>query len=140
MITAQVTAEQLAEWRALTDRHRSDLTANRISGVELDRYFVRKYRPHAYSDARFVRMLEASAREYGSRAPEIAGYVLCGEIYVGIDRRSGWFHVECADIARAVPVWDDLFLTRGLNADDLQNVVLTGQYLQLSGRGGETDL
>lgn len=53
-------------------------------------------------------------------------------IYVGIDLDTGFFQVESKDIQRCVPIYDDLFVTRGLSALDLQNYVITGQYIELT--------
>ncbi len=132
MIISEVTQAQLAAWKSLWLRHRDSLTPNRIDGMQLDRYFRAQYQPRSYTSARFLRMLTDSAAEQGSHSPDIAAYTLDGGILVGIDRASGWFHVECADIRKAVPVWDDLFFTRGLSKEDLQNFVLTAQYLLIA--------
>ncbi len=56
------------------------------------------------------------------------------EIYIeGIDTATGFFQVECEDIDKAAPIWDDIFIKRGLSADDIENYVLTGQYISLCG-------
>ena len=62
---------------------------------------------------------------------DIRTYALENDIYVGINISTGYFHVECEDITRAVPIWDDLFIKRGLSSADINNYVLTGQYLEL---------
>lgn len=132
MITAEVTAEQLARWRALWEAHRAKMSPNRIGGAALEQYFCGKYHPQICEDARFLHVLHESAAAQGSLTPDIAAYTVGGDIFVGVDRSTGWFHVECEEMQKAVPLWDDLFVARGLSTEDLQNYVLTGQYLELS--------
>lgn len=64
-------------------------------------------------------------------SPVIICYLLNPEIYVGIELRTGFFHVESIHIDKCIPIYDDLFVRRGLDSDDLQNYVLAGQYLEL---------
>lgn len=138
MITQQVTQEQLAAWQALYRKKRPQLRPNRITGAALDRYFREHYAPEEADLPEFrgtVRM-NALESEHSAGTPEdIRVYRLAGGVYVGIDTASGFFHVECEEMALAVPVWDDLFTARGLSASDLDNYVLTAQYLLLTGEG-----
>ena len=99
-------------------------------------YFREKYHPAAVAPEAFREVVFLNAQEQ-TPEPDIAVYTLPGDVWVGIDRVSGYFHVECEDMAKAVPVWDDLFLQRGLNRQDLANYVVTGQYLQLQQHRGE---
>lgn len=57
--------------------------------------------------------------EDGTR-PDIRCY-RTGNALVGIDLVSGAFHVEAVDMAEAIPVYNDLFVFRGLSEDDLKN-------------------
>ena len=52
--------------------------------------------------------------------PDIRCY-RTGDVLVGSDLVSGAFHVEAADMEAAIPVYNDLFVFRGLNKDDLKN-------------------
>lgn len=54
-----------------------------------------------------------------------------GDVFVGIDLISGGFYVEATDMATAVPIYDDLFVFRGLDEDDLENFVLVAEYVKL---------
>ena len=132
MITSPVTPAQLARWRSLWETHRASLVPNRIDGETLDAYFRERYVPAPYDDAAFRDVVRENVRQAeGDGAADIACYQTPDGVLVGIDRVSGAFHVECADIGRCVPVWDDLFVRRGLDAKALGSYVLVGQYLAL---------
>ena len=68
--------------------------------------------------------------EDGTR-PDIRCY-RTGNALVGIDLVSGAFHVEAVDMAEAIPVYNDLFVFRGLSEDDLKNFVLVAEYVRLT--------
>ena len=80
--------------------------------------------------------------EDGTR-PDIRCY-RTGNALVGIDLVSGAFHVEAVDMAEAIPVYNDLFVFRGLSEDDLKNFVLVAEYVRLtqndSARGGNNKM
>ena len=80
--------------------------------------------------------------EDGTR-PDIRCY-RTGNALVGIDLVSGAFHVEAVDMAEAIPVYNDLFVFRGLREDDLKNFVLVAEYVRLtqndSTRGGNNKM
>ena len=80
--------------------------------------------------------------EDGTR-PDIRCY-RTGNALVGIDLVSGAFHVEAVDMAEAIPVYNDLFVFRGLSEDDLKNFVLVAEYGRLtqndSTRGGNNKM
>ena len=80
--------------------------------------------------------------EDGTR-PDIRCY-RTGNTLVGIDLVSGAFHVEAVDMAEAIPVYNDLFVFRGLSEDDLKNFVLVAEYVSLtqndSTRGGNNKM
>lgn len=65
------------------------------------------------------------------KEPLISTYILDDNLYVGIDLKSGFFQVECEDIKKMTLIWDDLFLTRGLGTDDVNNYFLVAQYITL---------
>ena len=140
MITQKATRRDVERWRRIYAQNRDRLTPNRISGIELERYFVEKYAPQPFPDADFVSMVEGNLLDNdlhrkklpAGAQPDVAAYRLDGEVLVGIDRTTGFFHVECADMQRAAAVWDDLFVQRGLDACDLDNFVTTAQYVLLT--------
>ena len=80
--------------------------------------------------------------EDGTR-PDIRCY-RTGNALVGIDLVSGAFHVEAVDMAEAIPVYNDLFVFRGLSEDYLKNFVLVAEYVRLtqndSTRGGNNKM
>ena len=73
-----------------------------------------------------------NAKDQGSENPAIVTYLTRAGVQVGIDINSGYFHVECQDMEKAIPVWDDLFIVRGLSETDLKNYVITAQYIELT--------
>lgn len=134
MIISAVTREQLAHWQQIYRLYGSSLQPNRISGAALDKYFREKYQPVVTTNIAFQEVVLRNAQENDSLTDisKIVVYILNDEIYVGIDLISGFFQVECEDISKMASIWDDLFVTRGLSARDLENYVLTAQYILLS--------
>lgn len=140
MQTTPVTPEQVCEWKRIYAQHRDTLRPNRRSGTELDAYFCEKY-PHtplhwqAFTDAVRENILYNAAfaekLPVGAQ-PEIVTYETDG-VAVGIDLVTGYFQTECEEIGRTVPIWDDLFVYRGLDEADLQNFYLTAEYIRLCG-------
>ena len=61
-------------------------------------------------------------------------YLVDADVYVGIDLVTGFFHIESKHIEKCIPIYDDLYVKRGLDKSDLQNYVLVGQYMELSDR------
>jgi hypothetical protein len=47
---------------------------------------------------------------------------------------SGEFQIECEYVNSIIPIYDDLFVFRGLDNDDIQNYYLVAQYITLTGR------
>ena len=56
------------------------------------------------------------------------------DVYAGIDLSTGYFHVESENIEAMDKIYDALFVFRGLNAEDFDNYVIVGQYLELLDR------
>lgn len=133
MITSKVSKKQLQNWKKLFQEKKTMLKPNRISGIELDLYFQKKYEPQVLNDIAFKEVVSLNVKEqYGEVMEENVNAYVIDNIYVGIDLDTGFFQVESKDIQRCVPIYDDLFVTRGLSALDLQNYVLTGQYIELT--------
>lgn len=140
MQTTPATEEQLHEWRRIYAQYRDTLRPNRKSGAALDAYFRANYphKPldvHDFTEAVRENILcnDVLAEKLPAGAqPQIVTYETDG-IYVGIDLVTGYFQVECEAIARAIPIWDDLFVYIGLDSTDLQNCYLTAEYVRLRG-------
>ncbi|MEG0911923.1 MAG: hypothetical protein RSF70_10145, partial [Ruthenibacterium sp.] len=66
-------------------------------------------------------------------SPKIKSYSV-GNVMIGIDLLSGYFQVESEETEKIVPIYDDLFVYRGLDATDLKNFALVGQYLEMTQR------
>jgi hypothetical protein len=64
---------------------------------------------------------------------DIVAYKIKDDIFVGIDLKTGFFHIESDDVSKSIPIFDDLFITRGLSEDELENFLIVGQYLELKG-------
>ncbi len=139
MITSEVTPETLEEWKRISGLHRFKLSPNRKKGIEVDDYFRNKYTYQRFDSPRFKNVVEHnivenehSRRKLPKRMkPDIHTYRV-GDVLVGIDTVSGEFCVECEDIEKVIPVYDDLFVYRGLDEDDLKNYVLVAEYVKLT--------
>ncbi|MFR4251259.1 MAG: hypothetical protein ACLUR9_05760 [Christensenellales bacterium] len=53
------------------------------------------------------------------------------DVLVAIDVCTGNFHVECETIEKAVPIYDDLFVYRGLDEEEIKNFFLAAEYITL---------
>ncbi len=139
MITEPVTKEQLDRWKKLWEDNRDSIQTNRITGQELDKYFRKKYLPQIFEDKAFKEAVKENLlNRYGEEAAvssRIICYLANSDIYVGIDLNTGFFHLESENIEKCVPIYDDLFIKRGLDEADLHNYVLTGQYIELAELG-----
>ena len=136
MITELVRKEKLTYWKELWRQRASSMKPNRIDGTALNGYFREKYAPTQFWDKRFEEVVKFNLSErYGNEAADssdIVCYSVESDVLVGIDLNTGFFHVESEDIEKCIPIYDDLFVKRGLDDEDLQNYVLTGQYIELS--------
>ena len=137
MITYEVDEKKLRFWKELYEKNFNYLKANRISGRELNIYFQKKYSAQNYNNTKFKEVVHLNSKEYfhenAGNINDIIAYTLNGDIFVGIDLKTGFFHIESDEIRKSVPIFDDLFVTRGLSEDELQNFVIAGQYLELKG-------
>ena len=131
MITTEITQAQIEVWKKIYSENKDKIKVNRISGFELDEYFNKKYHPTKNTIKEFEDVVCLNLKENGVKEPLISTYILDDNVYVGIDLKSGFFQVECENIEKMTPIWDDLFLTRGLGADDISNYVLVAQYITL---------
>lgn len=135
MITAPVTSEQLDYWKQLWKDNISFLKPNRITGTELNDYFQEKYSPTSFEDSDFHEVVKYNLlQRYDDKtvdSPRIICYLVDIDIYVGIDLSTGFFHIESENIEKCIPIYNDLFVKRGLDKDDIQNYVLVGQYIEL---------
>ena len=135
MITKPVTEKELNNWKNLWESNREYLSINRISGAKLHDYFINKYAPEKYGNRAFfeaVRLNDIDKNGKNSVNDEdIVCYSIKNDVFVGIDISNGFFHIESEDIYKCIPIYDDLFVKRGLNEGDINNYVIAGQYLEL---------
>mgnify|MGYP000981447622 CR=1 FL=1 len=127
MLTTEPTPEMAAEWKRIFEKHRDTLTPNRKSGQEVARYFRKNY---AYQRFEKAEPLKAALLDFtqddGDKKMRAAGArlnIFCygvGNILIAIDACTGSFHVECENIEKAVPIYDDLFVYRGLDAEGIK--------------------
>lgn len=139
MLTKEPTQEQIYEWQRIFESYRSSMNPNRKTGSEIDSYFRSKYLYQVYDNPEFKRIVAFNIvqNEYSNSKlpngakPIIKGYKI-GDVIVGIDLVSGEFYVESEDIDKSVPVYDDLFVYRGLDEEDLKNCFLVAEYVRLT--------
>ncbi|MEG0266008.1 MAG: hypothetical protein RR641_08525 [Erysipelotrichaceae bacterium] len=139
MITELVTEVELEKWKELFNLYASSMLPNRKTGKELDDYFQSKYDYQIVDSNSFKSVIKANVMEnerfrgkgLKGTVPIIKTYSV-GNVMIGIDIISGYFQVESEEIDKAISIYDDLFIYLGLDATDLKNFVLVGQYLELT--------
>lgn len=143
MLTSRPTSEQIAHWKEIARENRPRLKPCRRTGAEVETYFRGKYDWESYPDSRFMEVVRYNIleNEYSreklpsGRMPDIAGYRTKDGVLVGIDRVTGFLHVECENMELAARVHDDLFVYRGLDERDLDNFFLIAQYVECGAQG-----
>ena len=137
MITECVTKEKIDYWKQLWLEKAATLKPNRISGILLNEYFRKKYSPTIYEDNDFAEAVKFNLIEqHGEKAAEVSDivcYLIDEDVYIGIDLNTGFFHIESNNTEKCVSIYDDMYVKRGLDNDDLQNFVHVGQYIELLG-------
>lgn len=137
MITECVTKEKTDYWKQLWQEKGSALRPNRMSGLLLNEYFQKKYSPTIYENHYFLEAVKYNLIErHGEKAADssnIVCYLVDEDVYVGIDLSTGFFYIESDNTEKCVSIYDDMYVKRGLDKDDLQNYVYVGQYLELLG-------
>ncbi len=139
MLTTEPTPEMIAEWKQLFETHHTGMHPNRKTGTEVDAYFREKYPYQIFDNSTFRKVAETNIMENeysrnklpGGIAPVIKSYRI-DDVIIGIDLSSGEFHIESEDISKVIPIYDDLFVYRGLDEDDLHNYFLVAEYIKLT--------
>lgn len=169
MITQPVTGETLAEWKALWTKNKGRLRPNRKTGAQVLEYLRRNYSLTEISDPEALAVVAGNVtdNEYlreklpAGAAPIPRAFYLndagqgrkfyhtvrqsgeqgdaSGRIFVGVDLSSGYFHVESSDPQRSALLWDELCAFQGVDEKDLQNYVITAQYLLALERFGKLE-
>lgn len=143
MQTTRPTPAQVAAWKRVFEAYRGTLTPNRKSGREVDAYLHAHYACKRVTARELHEVVHQNVmcndhlREKlpAGTTPVVFTY-LVGDVLVGIDRTSGFFQTECADMTKAAAIYDDLFAFRGLDEMDLNNPYLVAEYIRLT--RGET--
>ncbi len=141
MLTTAPTEEMIAQWKRLHSENRRAMRPNRKSGAELDAYFRGAYACRPCASKKLERVVTETILQnkiYKEKLPQgeqpqVKTYAVEGA-YVAIDIASGFFHVESENTALMERIYDDLFVFRGLDEQDLDNYFLVAQYLQLAAR------
>lgn len=138
MLTTEATPEMVAEWKQLFENYSADMQPNRKTGVEVDAYFRKKYPYQLLNSEEFCKVVESNIMQNDhvreklpeGVLPEIRTYSIDG-VLVGIDLNSGEFHIESEDIEKVAQIYDELFVFRGLDKEDLKNFFLVAEYVKL---------
>ena len=145
MLTCEPTLEMIREWKRIYDENCDSLTPNRKSGFKLNEYFCSKYSFEKFDSPSFTEVVKFNILENEhdreklpqGEIPQILAYKdKITSILVGIDLMTGFFHIEGEDIDRVAEIFDDLFLFRGLDEEDLKNYFLVAQYIQCKNKYG----
>ena len=142
MLITEPTPEMIAQWKRIFELYRSVLTPDRKSGDEVDQYFREKYPHQLFDNAEFRQIASANITENDhfrnklpkDTLPKIQSY-RTGDVLVAIDLCTGEFHIESENIKDVISIHDDLFVYRGLDAEDLKNFFLVAEYVKLSRNG-----
>lgn len=151
MITSRPTGAQLILWKKIWLKHKNKIEPNRRTGKQLVEYIHALYELEEINDPEILDVISGNVTDsphYARKLPKgekpepKAFYVLRsgngtrlyenrsdvfageGRILVGIDLTSGCFHVEGSEW-----LWDELCAYQGVDADDLENYVVTAQYV-----------
>lgn len=139
MLINEPTAEEITEWKRIFEANHSIMKPNRKNGNEVIRYFKEKYPYQFLDNAKFqevvaqnILMNEISRSKLPNGVlPNIQSYQI-DDVLIGIDLISGEFHMECENMEKCVPIYDDLFVYRGLDEEDLKNFFLVAEYVRLT--------
>ncbi len=139
MLIDQISTEMMKEYKKIHKEYRPTLRPNRKSGREIDEFLHEKYSPKRMESHEFKEMIKAEvlennyAREKLSDHSklQIVSYIIEDNIFIGLDLYTGFFHVESEDIEKMQSIYDELFVFRGLDEQDLENYFLVAQYVLL---------
>lgn len=139
MLTTEPTQEMLKEWKRIFESNRAAMHPNRKPGTEVDAYFRVRYPYQPFDSVEFRDMVATEIMENDflreklpvGVLPDVKCYTV-GDILVGIDVISGEFHIESENIDKVISLHDDLFVYRGLDETDLNNIFLTAEYIKLT--------
>lgn len=150
MLTHEPSAEEIATWKQVFAQYRARLKPNRKNGEEVFAFLRSHYSLRMLQDSDADQVViqnilrnESLAREL---PPDTAPKPVCSivesvgagealyreqdacfqgiEIFVGIDRVTGYFVVEGSN-----RLWDELYAFRGLNENDLKNYYSVAEYV-----------
>ena len=139
MLTTAPTSEMFEEWKQIFEKYHSSLIPNRKSGIEVDLYFRKKYSHQLFDNSEFreIVSLNITDNHYYRRKlpentlPDIQCYKT-GTVLVGIDLFTGDFHSESENTEEVIQIYNDLFVYRGLDVEDINNIFLVAEYVKLS--------
>jgi hypothetical protein len=131
-----INKENIALFREFHDQ----LTPNRKSGAEVEKYLVSHWHGQPSEDPELVSKLTdtLTKEDEFSKMPTDPG-ALSMRVYqvnntkVVLEETTGAFLVSGDEIDEKAKIWDDLFLYRGLNEEDLSNPFLVGTYVKIKG-------
>jgi hypothetical protein len=161
MLTREVTPEMVASWKETFDRYRSQLSPDKKTGAEMIAYIRHRYPVTELSDETRIQVVtdnvalnECHARKLPKgKSPRArvfsienaaGGKILYEDqddifrgipIFVGIELETAFFLVEGSS-----RLWDELFVFRGLDNDDLANYYLVWEYISCLKKSGTLDL
>ena len=143
MLTTKPTAEVTQKWKKTFEENRDNLFPNRKTGKELDEYFKKSYDYEELDSPKHKEIVEYNimhsnhnkAKLSEGVIPEIAVYKIKNtDIFVGIDKVTGFFQVESKDTEKMAEIYDDLFAFRGLDLMDIDNYFLVAQYIECTNK------
>ena len=162
MITSNPTEEQFNAWLKIWQEYAPKLKPNRRKGIEVIRYIQKKYKVKEIRDQRasldfaaaiyangwmreklpkgldpdihVFRILEEGpgVKLYEEQDEEFRFNGETSDIVLMVDQESGIYQVEGSSA-----LWDELCCYQGLDADDIQNPVNVGLYVECMRKAGK---
>ena len=132
-----INKENIALFREFHDKLENP---KRKGGHEVEKYFLDHYDCQLIEDPQLIEKLTKTIvedDEYSEVPTDPGTLCICvyqvGDIRVAIDETTGTFLVNGDDLDEKAKIFDDLFLYRGLNEEDLSNPFLVGTYIKIKG-------
>lgn len=151
MMNFRPSNQLLSRYKSIYEEYKNRLTPNKKSTDELISYVKTNYFVDEITDPKWNQVVidnvlhnEFINIKLNGEKPESIVFAIqnigngknlynekyATPIFVGIEKKSGYFIVDGPEDSKYPDLWDELFVFSGLDAMDLQNYVLVGMYIE----------
>lgn len=132
--TQRATPEMIRVWKKIYEEKHDLLAPNRKTGVELDKYLKAHYSVISINTKEANEVVVGNIMNneplkeklpQGELPDAVTYYVGDDNVFIGIDLVTGYFCVEGSE-----KIYDELFVYRGLDERDLENIYLVAKYIK----------